>query len=366
VTRRWRRPRTAVRLALFHLVVLATVLGAAVAVMVRTFSARVDESATSALAAQLRSFQRSLGTSSHGRGLDEVASSYLATRALPSGTSLAIVVGRRAFVSPADARTLLASAPLGRLLARPLPRTVARRVDADHRDEEVLVAPIRSGGREVGVFVAALDLGPYDRESAHLALLASLEAAVALLAGVASAALLLRRLLRTIGGITTAAEEIATGQLDRRIGPQGADDEVGRLAATFDAMLDRLERAIDAQRRLLSDVSHQLRTPLTIARGHLEVLARTGFEDREEVSETVALVLDELDHLRHLVERLLLLGRSLEPDFLACEPVDVRGLVGDVREAASVLAPHGVRLGAVVDAVVDADVTKLRGAVASE
>jgi signal transduction histidine kinase len=127
-------------------------------------------------------------------------------------------------------------------------------------------------------------------------------------------------------------------------------------------MLDRIETAMGSQRRLLSDVSHQLRTPLTVARGHLEVLQRTSLNDPLAVNETVDLVVDELDHMRALVERLLLLGRAMEPDFLAKQPIDLRSCLGDVYAAAQVLADRRWTLAPVPDVVVEADEPKLRGA----
>ena len=188
------------------------------------------------------------------------------------------------------------------------------------------------------------------------------EAGVALLAGVLSTFFLLRRALRTVGRMTTAAREIGAGELERRLGDPGTDDEMGQLATTLDEMLDRLEGAMDSQRRLLSDVSHQLRTPLTVARGHLEVLRRTGLDDTEAVDQTVGTVLDELDHMRALVERLLLLGRSMEPDFVAWQPIDLRSFLADVHAAASVVADRDWRLPAIPDVVVRGDPANLRGA----
>jgi signal transduction histidine kinase len=168
--------------------------------------------------------------------------------------------------------------------------------------------------------------------------------------------------LRTVGRITTTASAIESGDLERRLGDQGTDDEVGQLAATFDSMLDRLEAAMTVQRRLLSDVSHQLRTPLTVARGHLEVLARQESAGMDEVRETVAVVTEELDHMRSLVERLLLLGRALEPDFLQVERLDLRTYLSDLFDSARVLADRDWRLSDVPDVVLEVDAAKLRGA----
>src|SRR5206468_2525526 len=108
---------------------------------------------------------------------------------------------------------------------------------------------------------AAANLSRSNADLSRVRALVIGEAVVALLAAVAAGYLLLRRLLRRIGRITATAADIGSGQLDRRLGDQGTDDEVGQLAETFDAMADRIADTLTLQRRLLSDVSHQLRTP---------------------------------------------------------------------------------------------------------
>ena len=89
-------------------------------------------------------------------------------------------------------------------------------------------------------------------------------------------------------------------------------DELAGLAATFNAMLDRLERTMSSQRRFLDDAGHELRTPITIIRGHLELLE----DDPEEREATRALLLDELDRMGRMVNELILLAKAERPDFL--------------------------------------------------
>jgi signal transduction histidine kinase len=95
-------------------------------------------------------------------------------------------------------------------------------------------------------------------------------AAVALGLGAAVA----RVTVRPVAELTGAAERVtATGELHHRIGSDG-DDELARLAASFNTMLTALERSRDAQRQLVADASHELRTPLTSIRANLELLER--------------------------------------------------------------------------------------------
>ena len=184
-----------------------------------------------------------------------------------------------------------------------------------------------------------------------------------LFAATASVYLLLRRLLGSVQHLTrTARDIVGRGDLGLRVSDERGGDEVGEMAATFDTMIDRIDQAMSAQRQLLADVSHQLRSPLTVMRGHLEVMTRGTLDDPVEVRATTAMVVEVLDQMRAMVDRVMLLGRSLEVDFADIVPVDLRSLVVDVAAAATVLAPRDWQVGAVPDLVVQADLEKVRGA----
>jgi signal transduction histidine kinase len=101
-------------------------------------------------------------------------------------------------------------------------------------------------------------------------------------------------------------------------------------------MLDRLEQAFNAQRAFINDASHELRTPITIVRGHLELLG----DDPQERRETIALVTDELDRMTRFVEDLLLLAKAAREDFLRREPVDLAQLSAELGAKARALAPR--------------------------
>ncbi len=360
--RRLRKLGSAGRLAGFHGLVLAVVLGAVVVALVRDFTGSYESLAASSLAAEARSFATAARARPPAEDLHALSIAYLRVHALAAGDVLAISELGAGQVETAGARRVVASPPVAALLAAPPARTVVRSLTITGRPFEIVAVPVTAGASRVGTFLAAADLSPSVAQRSSVLALALAEALVALTAGVASAFLLLRRLLGTIGRITTTADEIGRGRLDRRLGDEGRSDEVGELARTFDAMLERIDTAMTAQRRLLADVSHQLRTPLTIARGHLEILQRTGTGDQAQVDETVELVVDEIDHMRALIERLLLLGRAMEPDFLAPEPVELRVFLADLLDAASVLAPGRAILSNPPDLVLEADAAKLRGA----
>jgi signal transduction histidine kinase len=181
----------------------------------------------------------------------------------------------------------------------------------------VSVKPTEGSGPG-GVFVTAVfrDRAKSEADSARLA--AGGIGIAVLLLGSLIAWRLADRVVRPVTALTRTARSISETDLSARI-PVKGQDEVAQLASTFNEMLDRLERAFDAQRRFTDDASHELKTPLTIVRGHLELLE----DDPEERRETLALVTDELDRMGRIVEDLLLLARREEPNFLDLSTVDV-------------------------------------------
>ena len=105
-------------------------------------------------------------------------------------------------------------------------------------------------------------------------------------------------------------------------------------------MLDRLESGFGTQRDVLDDVAHELRTPITIVRGHLELLD----DDPVERAATVELCLDELDRMGRYVEELLLVASARRPDFLSPAPVDVGELTETLFAKISALGERDWRL----------------------
>lgn len=138
-----------------------------------------------------------------------------------------------------------------------------------------LAEPLADGGDVQGVFVVAFLLDDLRAEiDDHLRVGALVYGGVMLVA-VALAWLVAGRVLAPIRSVTDTAKKLSISQLGRRIDVPATDDEVAELARTFNAMLDRLEAAFANQRRFLDDAGHELRTPITVIRGHLELEATT-------------------------------------------------------------------------------------------
>jgi signal transduction histidine kinase len=163
------------------------------------------------------------------------------------------------------------------------------------------------------------------------------------------------RLLRPLRDVRSTAERITDTDLSERIEVSGSD-EVSALAATFNGMLDRLQHAFADQRQFLDDAGHELRTPLTIVRGHLELM---DAGDPTEVAESRVLVLDELDRMSRLVDDMVLLAKSEQPDFVRPREVELGVLVDEVLDKARPLAERSWVLDARADAQVAADPQRL-------
>ncbi|MHB8505187.1 MAG: sensor histidine kinase [Acidimicrobiales bacterium] len=341
---------------------MSIVMAAALFQVVRDFTAHYRSSVVRDLAEEPTEYAKAASLRPAGQSIEAFTRSYISTHVLPADHLLVVGFLGQPSLGSAGAVPLARAGTVAGWLAHPPPGTVSSTVFVAGEASLALATPIRTGGRTVGVLVSAADLEHLSSERNRVLVLAGTEAAAAVLVAMASAYLLLRRVLYTVGAVTEAAAEASEGDLRARLDDQGAEDEVGRLARTFNSMLERISAGVEAQRRLLSDVSHQLRTPLTVARGHLEVLNRSANFDRAEVTETAAVVIDELERMGLLVNRLLLLGRALEPDFLEIGRVDLRSFVADIFESAKVLADRQWSLAHIPDAVILVDEEKLRGA----
>jgi heavy metal sensor kinase len=208
----------------------------------------------------------------------------------------------------------------------------------------VRTTPVNEDARTLAVFSIALSeepmLATLRQLRVALLVLLPLAAAVAALLGY----LLTRRMLRPLARMQTTAAEISSHDLSRRLGVAAGDDEVSQLAATFDAMLDRLEESFVRERRFVADASHELRTPLTALQAIVSV-TRERPRSAEEYEQALDDVDGETARLRTLVENLLELARGDAERLAEREPIDVSGLLRDVCASLEVLADDkGLRL----------------------
>lgn len=349
------------RLLIVQGVALSFVLGLVTLEVVHGFSSHYKNGIVSDLSEEISEYAHAASLRPQGQTIETFTRTYLETRGLPSGHLDIVGLSGHPALASAGARSLGETPTVAQWLAQPPPGSQIRTVRDGANTYLALASPIRTpSGAVIGVLVAAAGLAPLQAQRSQVLLLAASEAAVALMVALVSSYLVLRRLLVAVDTVTRAAVQASVEDLDTRLGGN-ARDEVGQLATAFDGMLERLSGAFEAQRRLLSDVSHQLRTPLTVARGHLEVLERSASPELYEVRETTSTVIGVLTSMTSLVDRLLLLSRSFSPDFIDAQPVDLRSLMAEIFDAARVLAERTWSLAPVPDLVLMVDEEKLRG-----
>lgn len=158
---------------------------------------------------------------------------------------------------------------------------------------------------------------------------------------------LVGRALLPLQRITETARGLSASTLDARIGLTGPDDELTRLADTFDGMLDRLQAAFDTQRRFVVDAGHELRTPVAVVRTEIEVALADPDAPAPDLRESMSVVLEANRRIEALIESLLVLADAYAA--VAAEepgpPVALDGLVAAaVASAGRTAAAGGVAL----------------------
>ncbi|HXJ62633.1 MAG TPA: HAMP domain-containing protein, partial [Actinomycetota bacterium] len=136
------------------------------------------------------------------------------------------------------------------------------------------------------------------------------------------------RILRPVHRLTAAARAASERNLSQRIELQGPRDELRELADTFDAMLERLDRAFASQRQFIANASHELRTPLTVMRTAIDVVLAKPAPTRDELLSMAADVRQAVDHSQRLIEVLLVLARNDQARALT-EPLDLAAVAED-------------------------------------
>jgi two-component system, OmpR family, sensor histidine kinase MprB len=184
----------------------------------------------------------------------------------------------------------------------------------DRRVKGTQLRVLTVGGGPMGALMVAEPLTQVEHELSHLLLILVLIGAGGIVLAALLGALVARTALAPIARFTASTETL-TGSLDlsRRLDVEGRD-ELGRLAASFNATLDALERSVAAQRHLIADASHELRTPIASLRANIQTLGEAQRLPSEEQAALRADVVAELDELTALVADVVELARGAAPE----------------------------------------------------
>lgn len=119
-----------------------------------------------------------------------------------------------------------------------------------------------------------------------------------------------RRILSPIEKMTSTVQAININNLDTRLDVQGVQDELKELAQTFNDMFDRIQNSYEKQNQFVSDASHELRTPIAVIQGYINLLDRWGKNDENVLQESIDAIKDESENMKDLIEKLLFLART--------------------------------------------------------
>lgn len=195
--------------------------------------------------------------------------------------------------------------------------------DSPAGDIRTSSVPIMLGEDQVATLQIVSPMAPVRAEAMEAAGLVAAAAGIALLLGGILLTVFLWRSLSPLGALAQAARSTELRALDARVPEPETQDEVGLLAREFNTMLARLDEASAKQREFMASVGHELRTPITIARGHLEMLQRVNQDDPQAFDETVLIVRDELGRMGRLVEDLMAIARRDMEDFARPRNIDL-------------------------------------------
>jgi heavy metal sensor kinase len=256
--------------------------------------------------------------------------------------SIEVVAPDRALIiAAADGRIIAA---WGRRLSSPwLPPLNATGVI--HQDHASPDGRWRAVGRAVNVndkrYVAAV-LAPFDdldRDHAELLTALSVGVVFAMLVAVLGGAVIGRQTLSPLEAMARQATTITEHDASRRITTPHVHDELGRLAAAFNALLERLASALRAQRQFMADASHELRTPVSVVRTTAQVMLSRDERSNSEYCEAIGIVADQATRLTRLVDAMFLLSRAeIRQLPLVREPLYLNDIVSECVRSMRVLA----------------------------
>lgn len=150
-----------------------------------------------------------------------------------------------------------------------------------------------------------------------------------------------KKMLSPIERMTDTVKEISVQDLSKRLDVSGAKDELKELAETFNDMIDHIQDSYERQDQFVSDASHELRTPIAVILGYVNLLDRWGKHDDKVLEESISAIKDEADNMKDLTERLLFLAKG-DKNLLMIEKQDfnVKDLMDEVIKETLLIDTH--------------------------
>ncbi len=194
----------------------------------------------------------------------------------------------------------------------------------------MITIPITESQKITSIVQVGTSLEDFDETMKKLLIIMLISIPTSISATIAVGYFMAKKALKPVDQIRKAAVKISSSNLDERIDVSGRRDELGRLAETFNAMINRLKDAFQRINQFSIDVSHELKTPLTILKGETEVALRKE-RGNEDYKKLLMSHLEEVDRMTRIIDDLLLLSKADTKEItMNIEDISLRDLIVDV------------------------------------
>ncbi|MBW4468317.1 MAG: HAMP domain-containing histidine kinase [Pegethrix bostrychoides GSE-TBD4-15B] len=330
---------TRTQILLCYLGLMLLFVGASMPMIYRTLFQNIEQRLQADLIDEVQEFLEALDSASPQTQLDleDLANQYLDDELVDPGQYFIFIVdGQFYSSSPAELpasiqngsplmekwRSLSQMAQSQQTVADPNLGTVIYRVE-----------PIFLGNQMGGAFVAVHTTGSAQQQVRQIVQSVLWVMLLLLVIAAGLAWLISGRILQPLRSMMETARSISEANLSKRIAVRG-QGELAQVASTFNEMMDRLQASFLSQQNFINDASHELRTPITIIQGHLELMS----DDPEEQQEVIAIVNDELNRMNRFVNDLLTLAKAGRPDFMQPEWIELESFTEELYQKARVIA----------------------------
>ncbi len=335
---------------------IALLVTVAYVVTTRTLSRSIDQT----LLQETAAYTAAMASAPAGEALDSATRAYLVGRTGGSTGVVPLLVFRLEsgrVLSNSDLRIEDSLNDRSWTSASPSFGTVAFR----GRSYRLLAVPVIARGLRSGTFVAALPLQPTQQTATRVAVTLSAAGLIALAIGLPLSFWATKRALAPLAHMATAAARITDAHLDQRLQYGGPPDELGSLAESLNQMLDRLEDSFGEQRRFVADASHELRTPVAVIRGNVELM-RAGTLTGRDADESLEMIESESIRMSRLLDELLALARLESGGAVRVQPLRIDTLLEEVAARTRALGEREVAVDRDCNLWVEGDPDLLDGA----
>jgi len=173
-----------------------------------------------------------------------------------------------------------------------------------------------------------------------------------------------RSFFQPLKEMTQTVKDISAKNLNLRLNVSGSQNELKELALTFNEMMNRLEDHYKRQKQFVSDASHELRTPIAVIQGYVDMLDRWGKNDPEVLQESIAAIKNEAENMRELIDKLLFLARHDKDNFdLQKEEFSLTELLQEIVKETSIIdSSHPIFFDCAKEQTIFADRNRLKQA----